>query len=114
MLSLEIENQLQLSPYYQHNWQLYKAVLIKLEHQSPTNQSIIQILFKMKPETLSDKPKWDDIEAKVEVGQGGVPLPNQAFGLQLKTCVKMDKPENMKLGGFVNSYYWLAGSPFTS
>ena len=62
---------------------------------------IPQILFKMKPETLSDKPKWDDIEAKVEVGQGGVPLPNSTFGLQLKTCVKMDKPENMKLGGSV-------------
>ena len=55
----------------------------------------------MKPETLSDKPKWDDIEAKVDVGQGGVPLPNSTFGLQLKTCVKMDKPENMKLGGSV-------------
>ena len=53
----------------------------------------------MKPETLSDRPKWDDLEAKVEVGQGGVQMPNSAFGLQIKTCVKMDKPENMKLGG---------------
>ncbi|KAL5265118.1 hypothetical protein ACHWQZ_G006007 [Mnemiopsis leidyi] len=79
-------------------------VCLRIESNNPLyleGRPIGEILFKMKPETLSDKPKWDDIEAKVEVGQGGVPLPNQTFGLQLKTCVKMDKPENMKLGGLL-------------
>lgn len=79
-------------------------VCLRIESNNPLymeGRPIGEILFKMKPETLSDKPKWDDLEAKVEVGQGGVALPNQAFGLQIKTCVKMDKPENMKLGGLL-------------
>ena len=28
-----------------------------------------QIAFKMKPETLSDRPAWNDLECEAEVGQ---------------------------------------------